>query len=367
MLDERSTTTVAALPARDRRTSSLGLAFAVAGLATGAVSAWLLLRNQGQAAPTVTQFAINPPPTDSLRFDTDGPTVALSPDGQTVVFTATRGGASQLFRRRLGDLQAEAIAGTTNGYHPFFSPEGRSVGFFSAAGIHHVSVDGGTPIEISKSPNSCGGSATWGRLGTIVLGACGVGTNLQRVSSAGGDPATFTLRSTDQSENDLTWPDVLPEERGVVFGVDYAGNRPSEIMALAMRGGERRRLLQGTFPRYSPTGHLLFMRGNVLWAAGFDPRALEVTGQARPILQNVRPGQYAVSNTGTLAYAPSPEDAAQTLVWVDQTGKEEPLNLPPRLYLHPTLSPDARQLAVAIDTDIWLYRFRTRYAPPAHR
>jgi eukaryotic-like serine/threonine-protein kinase len=54
---------------------------------------------------------------------------ALSPDGRTVVFTGVRGAVTQLYRRPLDELAATPMAGTEGARGPFFSPDGRWVGF----------------------------------------------------------------------------------------------------------------------------------------------------------------------------------------------------------------------------------------------
>src|SRR4029077_15200957 len=70
----------------------------------------------------------------------------------------------------------------------------------------------------------------------------------------------------------------------------------------------------------------------------------------------------AVSRTGTLAYLPGAGGSAgeRSLVWVDRTGREQPVSAPPRIYQMARLSPDGTRAALDIrdqDNDIWIWAF----------
>ena len=134
--------------------------------------------------------------------------------------------------------------------------------------------------------------------------------------------------------------------------------------------GERRVLVQDAFePRYMPTGHLVFARGDTLFAAPFDADRVELTGAAVAVIENVQTVSYSgdaiyrVSDDGTLAYVPAPSLQGRKLVWVDRRGNAEPLPIGPRGFGAPSLSPDGRRLAVHIDEgprrDIWIYELGT--------
>jgi serine/threonine-protein kinase len=71
-----------------------------------------------------------------------------------------------------------------------------------------------------------------------------------------------------------------------------------------------------------------------------------------------------VAVDGTLLYVDAPGGLvgnAQTLVWVDRTGKEEPVAAPPRAYQHPRLSPDGTRVALWSndqEQDLWIWDLR---------
>src|SRR5262249_35136733 len=140
------------------------------------------------------------------------------------------------------------------------------------------------------------------------------------------------------------------------------------IEAVRLDTGERKALVRGgRMPTYAANGDLLYVRGNVLFAAAFDARRLEIRGRPRPIIDGVlgdpTPGAafYSVADSGTFVYIPrDPFGAARRLAWVDLDGKRTPIDLPPALYTEPHPSPDGSHVAfgVIVETgggrDIWV-------------
>ena len=142
----------------------------------------------------------------------------------------------------------------------------------------------------------------------------------------------------------------------------------AHIVAFATETGQKKVLVEGgTCPCYSPSGHLVYARNGNLLAVRFDPDRLEVTGQPFIVLEgllmsrNTGIANFEISMSGDLAYIPGKADGgARTLFIVDRSGQAEKLPLPPRSYLHPRISPDARKLAIEIEGsnhDIYVYDF----------
>jgi dipeptidyl aminopeptidase/acylaminoacyl peptidase len=139
------------------------------------------------------------------------------------------------------------------------------------------------------------------------------------------------------------------------------------IAVVSLETGERRDLVQaGTCPRYTASGHLLYVRGGSLHAAAFDLQRLRLRHPAVPVIEDVLEwpktsgaAYFDVSQDGTLVYVPgSPYRAARSLAWIDRRGRASPLPVPARAYAEPVLSPDGRRLAVTIEgasDDIWVY------------
>ena len=339
--------------ARRGRAAMVLAALAVGGGVVG-LGVWNAMRSDAQEP---VRFGIHLP--DDVELSARGG-VVLSPDGRTVVYAATRDGIEQLYKRDLSDLHAAPIPETENGRLLVFSPDGQWVGFSASGSFKRVPLEGGQAVTVSEGE---GGffptTASWGTDGTIVFGVSGVGTDLYQVEASGGVPYEITRRLTEAGEYDHGDPEVLPGGDALLFAVAYATGRASEIVVQLRETGEHRTLIEGTAARYAPTGHIIFTRTGSLWAAPFDVDRLEITGPAVSMVDNVSSGQYAISDTGTLVYAPQGVIGGRLLVWVDRDGTEELVDAEPRLHNMVRVSPDGTQLLSAVtennNTDIWLY------------
>jgi Periplasmic component of the Tol biopolymer transport system len=296
-------------------------------------------------------------------------TAAISPDGRRIVFPVRDAAGKQLLATRLLDqANSTVLAGTEDGSDAFFSPDGEWVGFFTDTKLKKVSVRGGSPVVICDANRHYG--ATWGADDNII-GALQVLAGLSRVSAGGGQPQPLT--QLEKGEVTHRWPQFVPEAQAVLFTASPspAGMEAASIRALSLQTGAVKTLItRAHFGRYLPSngerGHLVFLRQGVLFAAPFDPVRLELEGTPAPILEDVAAnatiggGQLDFSRTGTLVYLAG-KGAGQTwpVVWLDSSGKMEPLISTPGAYLMPSFSPDGRHLALTINTgtgsDIYAY------------
>jgi serine/threonine-protein kinase len=121
-------------------------------------------------------------------------------------------GGIQIFIRQIDRLEPRALAGTKNGRSPFFSPDGRWIGFFADAKLKRVSVDGGAIVALADAPQPRGGA--WGQDGTVVF-APGAGAGLARVPAGGGKAEALTV--LDKSEIAVGWPQLVRGGRAVLF------------------------------------------------------------------------------------------------------------------------------------------------------
>ena len=232
--------------------------------------------------------------------------------------------------------------------------------------------------------SSLGGGIAWSEDDKIVYAglegeadpAVAIFNQVQRlfmVPAGGGTPSQIGTVSEEPNAI-LAHPDPLPGGSHVLFS-SYPGNdntRASNgyIAVLSLETGESRRLIDNAYhPRYVPTGHIVFMRSESLWAVPFDIETLEIAGDETPVIDGVQTNTangmavFAFSDDGLLVYLPGrntlSEASTDTLVWVDREGNEEPINAPPAAYRNLSLSPDGTQiLYTATDingnTDIWL-------------
>ena len=305
---------------------------------------------------------------EAFLVDTLGASSILSPDGSVLVFSATTSlnGNSALYTRPLNHLQASLLSGTEGAFNPFFSPDGRSVGFFAGGKLKKISISGGPAVTLADAVAGRGGS--WGEDGVIFFSPAGQpNTPLQRVSSEGGtSEKPFALVNGEVTQR---WPQVLPGANALIFtSAKSLGNfGDAQIVLQPLPAGSRKVLMQNAYyGRYVASGHLLFFRDRTLYAAPFDAGTLDVTGPAVPVIEGVRSNsiaggaQFDVSATGRLVYtAGSTQADTAPIRWLDRSGKLTMMRSTPSNWSNPAVSPDGRLLAIDIhdgtQSDIWIY------------
>ncbi|MGH9390382.1 MAG: TolB family protein, partial [Vicinamibacteria bacterium] len=334
------------------------LAPAVASLVTG-LSVWSLTRPEAIPPPSASRFAIEAPP--AVRVDD----VALSPDGRSLAFSGTREGRSQIYVRAMDQMEAVPLSGSEGGRRPFFSPDAQWIGFASGslasgdAEVRKLPRAGGAAVTICQGEYS---DATWGPDDTIVLGSA---AGLRVVPASGGLPKPLTSVAEGEYHRD---PSFLPGGRSVLFHTWSGTLEATRIEVVALDTKERRRLLDGTAPQFSTSGHLVFARRGSLWAVAFDPESLTVGSEPIRIVERVEVGgvgfvPYALSNDQSLVYAPPGVSLREIPVWVDRSsGGETPLDVPLGQYRYPRIAPDGTRIAFSFgeqeNLDIWLYDVR---------
>jgi len=360
-IDDAESPAQAALPAH--RAPWLALAGVLVGAVGIGVGLWSWTRSAAPPQP-VKRLVINLPETEPLALGRFAPlsigrtSIALSPDGARLVYVAVRRGVPQLFVRQLDQFEAKALPGTEGAYAPFFSPDGRSVGFFAQDKLKKVSLEAGEPVILCEARNGISGA--WTTDDTILF-VDREGGALNRLPVGGGAPKALRSPGTVGSL------DLLPGGRAVLTSFRGASFNPDShaIAVVSVETGEATVVQKGgTNPRYI-AGRLVFARGGSLLAAPFDLGRLNVTGPAATVVEGVRTeswglAQFAVSGDGTLVYVTGGPAWIGKLVWVDRQGKATPLGVPAQNYGAPRLSPDGRRLAIPISgakDDVWIYEF----------
>ncbi len=288
---------------------------------------------------------------------TAGGGIAISPDGQKIVFPASGPDGQKLYLRRLDAWEPQALKGTEGAQGPFFSPDGEWVAFFADGKLLKSPVGGG-PTETVCSASLQSYSGAWGEDGRIVF-AQFPSSGIWRVADQGGQPEVLTKPLDDGTQ--YLWPELLPGGTAVLFTIGR--NEPARLAAFDFRVGQVRSIIEsGANARYLKTGHLIYQAEGNLRAVHFNPEKLEVLGTSRVVAEGVSRGfgrgrEYDVSSTGTLVY-PSPSTSLSRLVWKDRNGKSIALNLNPRVYALPALSRDGRMVAVnvqeGIGRNVWI-------------
>jgi serine/threonine-protein kinase len=294
--------------------------------------------------------------------------LALSPDATHLVYVAN----NQLYLRALNQLDAFPIrqtGGETNtfGRDPFFSPDGKWVGFWQGRKLKKVLVDGGTPVDVCEAETPLLG-ASWSDDDAILYGAGATG--IYRVSAKGGQPTLIVPNPGGTAYG----PQLLPDGRSVLFTLkrDISSWDDADLVVESLSDHHREVVVRGaTDARYVDTGHLVYVSYGTLFGQRFSLGSLKVEGTPVALVQNVAQSpiqtgaaHFSIARSGTLAYIPGSFQRAvttSTLVWVDRQGKEIALDTPPRRYLYPRISPDGSRIAVSIraddsaSEDIWIW------------
>jgi Tol biopolymer transport system component len=332
-------------------------------------AAWAALVLVTAAAATlVTPTFRRAPAAAEVRFDVSFPPgmsadfaqLAISPDGQQLVAAPTFGGRAPLWVRFLGSTSGRTLPGTEGAFFPFWSPDGKSIGFFADQKLKRIDVDG-EAIEIVTDVQQPRGGA-WQTDGTILFAPNATGP-LFRVPATGGQPTIAT--HLEKGQNDHRAPFILPDGRHFLY---YARGTPQArgVYVARLDGSESRRLLDADAQAvYAASGHLLFVRQGDLLAQPFDAPRLALNGVAFRLSGQVAVNprlslaSLSTSAAGAIAYGTGSIRRTQ-FTWVDRSGKRlETVGAPDKTPLaNPALSPDGREVAFSSvgggNEDIWL-------------
>jgi serine/threonine-protein kinase len=288
--------------------------------------------------------------------------VAISPDGTNIAYAAGLG----LWLRPLDQLDAKAVPGAElEARSPFFSPDGRSIGYYSAGALRRVSITGGAPVMITAAVNPWG--ASWAADDVIYYGQGPDG--IWKVPASGGTASqVFAVEPGQQAHG----PHLLPDGQWVLFTLLPAGvgswNR-AQVVVQSLATNQRQVLVEGgRDARYLASGHLVYALAGDLLAAPFDAVNRRLAGSAFPVVHGVFDAgtitgatHFAVAANGSLAYVPRSETKLR-LSWVDRTGAATPIAAEPRAYRHPRVSPDGTRIAAEVEDqeglNIWIGDWR---------
>ena len=309
------------------------------------------------------------PPAESLAFEVMAPAgaelalnqhMAVSPDGRNLAFSALSQGSSEIWIHSFASGTARRLPDTRNAIQPFWSPDGRAVGFFAGGKLRKIDASGAT-----KSVDLCDVTTpregTWNARDEIVF--ANVDGPLQRISAGGGSPSPVTRLDASRGAVSHIRPQFLPDGRHVLYTSVGASTEarivslddPSRDVGLGVDGAAI----------YS-AGHLVFYRRGRLLARPFDVASRATTGEPVIVVPRVGEGfirsiltPFSGSASGVLAYTPY-VPAASRLTWFDRSGNRLGTVGDVGEYGTLSLSPDESRLAVAkldddsFETNLWV-------------
>jgi Tol biopolymer transport system component len=360
-LTEGSVAPAAGAPVRDAR-----LPWIVAALATiaaaAAVALWAPWRTEPE--PARVAFEIQTPYGGGT-----GPlySLAISPDGTHIVARAADGDADSLWVRPLARLEGGRLARTDGAWYPFWSPDGKTVGFFADGKLKKIDISGTAPQTLADSQFNQGGG-TWNRDG-VILFAPRLDGPIYRVEE-GGPVVPVTELDATRGDTFHRFPRFLPD--GVRFVYLVVSSKPGSggIYLGSLASKEAHRLVDVlSKPEFAPPDLLLFLRESTLMGQRLDINTSQIVGApfrvVEPVLSGVNNNvnaAFSVSDNGVLAYRTGSSSGVRELVWVDRSGKREGTVGPPAGYQNPRLSPNGQRLAVFKPEDggdVWVIELDT--------
>jgi len=363
---ESGSSSGAAAPAKDRggKNQRLLLAALAVTAATALVLAFLYVKRPA-ADTRVTRTYVKSEEGSGFIFSGDQKGFAISPDGLNLAYVASTpspDSKSALWLRPMDSLRARMLPGTEAAGFPFWSPDGRYIGFFAGGKLKKIDIQGGPPSVICDAPDGRGGS--WNQLGDIVYTPT-VNSPIYRVSASGGSVSQLTKQDPSKNETTHRWPWFLPDGRHYIFlaGSTFtpSDSATNSIMMGSLDSKETKLLLNTHYQAVYASGHMLFLRQSSLMAQPFDTKRFELTGDAVPIAEQVLQDSsiarawFSPSANGLLLYA---EGAAKNrqLIWFDRSGKQIGAVPGDDAYAGISLSRDGKKLAYYLDGtgfDVW--------------
>ena len=293
--------------------------------------------------------------------------LALSPDASRIAFTASRPGATpSLWVRTLSTGAANRIEGAEEAFFPFWSPDGRSIGYFTSDSLKRIDPPGGPPITLC--PASRGGGGTWASDGTIVF-APTPSSPLFRMSASGGTPAPVTKLDSAKRVTAHRYPSFLPDGKHFLYmAADLSGaiDEPAQSIRVGSVDGRTDALvLPMPANAIFAGGRLLYPKRGVVFAQRFDLSRWTPFGEPVAVAQHVSVSSWwnhwLFAATDDVLVTSDVFAPVSRLVWLDRSGKPLGTIGEARAYIDPTLSPDGRRLAICIfepaslRNELWLY------------
>ena len=295
--------------------------------------------------------------------------LALSPDQRLVAMVAYSVQTNDyvLWTYEVGGRRSAPLEGTQGASYPFWSPDGRSIGFFADGKLKKVDLSGGQSRVICDAPNGRGG--TWNRDGAIIFSADAL-AGLSRVSALGGSPVELTKPDPTRFETSHRWPEFLPDGKHFIYlAANFRGKPEMNAIFLGSLDSPDRRLLviSTANAAYAEPGYLVYLRDKTLVAQPFDRRSYALSGEPHALsdevlfLPQVNRAIFSVSSGDVLVTQTGKGANMSQLAWFDRSGKPAGKVGQPGWYDNVRLSPDGRRVATdqtdpdGRNVDVWVH------------
>jgi serine/threonine protein kinase len=354
------------------------IAWVVSLLLLATAVAWFALRpGRAPAGGPATRLSVALPDGASNPFTT------LSPDGSTLAISLRSAGRQSIWLRPLDSLSSRPLPGTEGGHYPFWSPDGRYVGFFADGKLKKVDIRGGPPQVLCDAPGPFS-MGTWGRDGTIVFNVLEAPGHegVFRVSDAGGTATKLTLLDDTGWEILGAWPSFLPDDRHFLLFCGYPERREAGLCVASLDTSRATLVLdirsdRGSRAEYAAPGLIVYTRDGALVAQAFDPVKRAIAGEPVTLAEQIESsGPIGLDNFSVagdvLVYLA--DNVRSEIVWKDRNGRTLGRVGSPGAYADVTLGPDDEKLALSKSdlqeavADIWIVELdrdvATRFTTP---
>ncbi len=345
-------------PSARRRRPTSWIPWAVVAAVIVAAVLWNRLSSRGEEQRSAVRFPLTLAPNERIAT-TMGSTVTMSPDGRMIAYSGVGGdGLQRLFLRSLNEIRARPVPGTEDAERPFFSPDGRWLGYFARGQLGKVPVSGGAPVALPTLRLMNG--ASWGPNDVIVVSTA---DHLSVLSANGGTPRQITQLDSAAGETSQRWPRMLDDGKTILYTSWRTSLTDARIAVASIDGGPTTILdLPGTFPLGVLDGQLVYASvTGALMAVPFDTRRMRpagapvVVGDA-VVLDSDGAAKAELSPSGSLIYQVG--RATMQIALADRNGQSRTVIAEARRYEFPRFSPDGKRVALTVttdtSTDVWI-------------
>lgn len=341
---------------RERTAWIIAAVFLLATIAAGSAY-WMTV----SAPKPVIRSAILLPEKSNFTMMGRNGAPAISPDGTKIAFVAMRDGQKAIWLRTLSASEARPLAGTEDGYAPFWSPDGRYLAYFGQQKLKKIAINGGAPELLCDAEDARGG--TWGSKDAILFAPTRF-SPIFAVPAGGGTPAAVTDLGQTLSHR---WPHFLPDGDHFLFVSTPTGSASpdSRVMLGSLKDKRYKVILDAAYNVEFSEGKIFFPRDGTLNLQPFDVKTGGLTGEAVPIATDLQIDSlyshalFSVSPSGMLVYAPGSVSGLAQLTWFDHKGKQLGMAGESGLYIELAISPDDSKV-VAVEfkrsnIDLWVF------------